>query len=113
MRRLTPSLSSRIFTPSLIPPYTFLSSSPITCILHVASDVALNPILERACILCRHTRTIFPKTQKSSLKIQNVDLANTHVASDVAINPGQERPCILFQEKPAALVLMRFHIKTG
>jgi hypothetical protein len=95
MRHLTPALSSRIFTPSLIPLYTFLSSSPTSCILHVASHVALNPILERPCILCRHYRTIFPKTKKAPLKIRNVDLNNTNVASHVALNLSLERPCIL------------------
>jgi hypothetical protein len=101
MHYLTPALSSRIFTPSLLPLYTFLPSSPTTCILHVGSDVALNPSLERACILCRHSHTFLPKTQKAPLKIRNGDLANMHVGSDVALNPSLERACILLQEKRA------------
>src|SRR6266702_1262244 len=83
MRHLTPSLSSRTFTPSLISPYTFLSSSPTTCLLHVASDVALNPGVEQPCIVLQAKKTIFSKTQKAPLKIRNVDLNHTHVASDV------------------------------
>jgi len=99
MHHLTPPLSSRIFTPSFIPPYTFLFSSPTTCLLHVASNVALNRGVERACIHCRHDRTICPKTKKAPLKMRNVDLANMHVASNVALNRGVERACIHFQEK--------------
>jgi hypothetical protein len=93
MRHLTPSLSSHI---SL---YTFLPSSPTACILHVASNVALNPGLERPCRLCRHYQTIFPKPKKIALKIWNVGLTNTHVGMNVALNPSLERACILLQGK--------------
>jgi hypothetical protein len=68
MCHLTSSLSSHIFTPSLLPSSPFLSSSPTTCILHVGSNVALNPGLERACIHCRHDRTLLPNPQKSPLE---------------------------------------------
>jgi ribosomal protein S27E len=93
MRHQPPSSfpSSHSIASSSTSLYTFLSFSPTTCIPHAVTHVALNPSLERACIVCRHSQVIFSKMKKMPLETRNVDLATTHVA----LNPSVERPCIV------------------
>jgi hypothetical protein len=78
-----------------------MKKTPIE-IRNVALDsinVALNPSVERSCILLQEKRAIFPKPQKSSLKIRDVDLNNINVASDVGLNIAVERPCIHLEKQ--------------
>jgi hypothetical protein len=100
MRHLTssPSSSPHYISLSFTSLYAFLSSSPTTCIPHVASDVDLNSSVEPPCILCRQYRAILPKPQKISLGTSNVDLANMNVASDVGLDPAMERSCMLCRQ---------------
>jgi hypothetical protein len=97
MRHLTssPSSSPHYISLSFTSLYAFLSSSPTTCIPHVASDVDLNSSVEPPCLLCRHSRTFLPKTQKWGLKNRNVDLNGRNVDPYVGLDPGMERLCIL------------------
>jgi hypothetical protein len=93
MRHLTPSSfpSHHSITPPSISLYTFLPFSPTTCIPHVA----LNPGVERACIVYSYYRIILQKRKKALLKILNVDLTTINVAPNVALNPALEQACIL------------------
>jgi hypothetical protein len=98
MRHLTPFPLLHSIAPSSTRLYTFLSFSPITCLPHVTPNVALNPGLERPCIVCRQYQIVLQKMKKALLKILNVDPATINVASNVALNPALERPCIVCRQ---------------